>query len=120
MSCIKGLLGNLCPEVEAGLEPHLKDFFEGLVIRAGLPQNWVFKTEKDIVTLHVSKEGKARVRDGGVENPDVIIEWSHDNLASVLTTRSSGGIPPGEAPNYTARTAKGQIGFNLLKKYLRL
>ena len=120
MNSIGELLRGLCPEVEEGLRPHLENWIEGAVIRSGLPQNWVFKTERETVTFHVSNEGKAQVTVGGAKNPDVTIQWNHDYLVSVLTNRSSVGIPQGPMPGINKHTTKGVIGFDLLRKHLGL
>lgn len=117
---MKGLLTAVCTDVEQGLQPHLSNFIKGAIVRSGLPQNWLIKTESEVLTFSISTEGRARVSEGAVPNPDGVIEWNHDYLASVLRNRSSQEIPGGEAPTITTFTMKGQVGLDILKKHLGL
>ena len=114
MSCIEGLLSDLCKDVERELKPVVSGLLTGFVAKSFLPQDWVFKTEQESVTFHVTKSGSATSKAGESRNPDVVVEWNHDSLATVLRTRSSEGIS--RPPRVRILTAKGQTGYNQLRK----
>ncbi|HUV60537.1 MAG TPA: hypothetical protein VMW71_00010 [Thermoplasmata archaeon] len=114
MSCIKDLLNDLCRDVEAELKPKATGFLTGWLVQNYLPQNWVFKTEQESVIFHVTKTGSATVKNGDLKTPDVIIEWDHDSLSTVLRTRSSAGIS--HPPRVSIRTSKGKAGYDQLRK----
>jgi len=110
MTCIKELLGKLGPEIEGKIAPWL------IFIRSYLPQNWVFRTEKEILTLSVSKDGKATVTESESSEPDVIIEWKHDVLSTALKTRDKKAIPPEEKPSIQILTKKGDAAYGFLRQ----
>ncbi len=93
MGSIADLLSGMCPEIEVELKPNLRGFFGGM-IRAYLPQAWVFTTEAETVTLHVDAEGNVSARSGRAASPDVIIQRTHAALLAAL-----GGLPLLSAPN---------------------
>jgi len=119
MSCIEGLLTNLCPELESELEPNLRGI-KGLLIQGYLPQIWVFETEAETVTLAVDGQGNALVRQSGSYGSDVTIRWKHDFLASVLRTRNRASIPGGVRPIVMFHTPKGRKAFDFLRGRLGL
>lgn len=114
MSCIEGLLTNLCPEIERRLKPNLRGI-RGLFVQGYLPQMWVFETEAETVTFSVDSQGNAQVRQGTFQSPDVVIRWKHDFLASVLRTRNRASVPGGIHPIFMFHTAKGRAAFNYLR-----
>jgi hypothetical protein len=115
MSEIAEIFESLIPEVEKELKPKINSILMGPFIRGYLPQNWVFKTEKETVTFTVDKKGNATVKEEEEENPDVVVELDHDFMVQALKTRSQ---PEGD-PNKKEiefHTSKGETAFNLLKK----
>ncbi len=119
MTSIENLLKALCPEIESRIKPQLPGL-TGLIFKSYLPQVWVFKTEHEVVTLLVDIQGDALVFPGEDEGSDVVIEWNHDLLTSVLSKRSREGIPGVAAPIVNARSVRGREAFNYLKGALGL
>jgi hypothetical protein len=115
MSEIKEIFESLIPEVEKELKPKINSILMGPFIRGYLPQNWIFKTEKETVTFTVDKKGNAVVKEGEEEDPDVTIELDHDYMVQALKTKSQ---PEGDPKKREIKfhTSKGETAFNLLKK----
>jgi len=114
MSCIEDLLNELCRDVEGELKPAATGILTGWLVKGYLPQDWIFKTEGESVTFHVTKTGSATVKAGESKTPDVVIEWDHDSLSTVLKTRSSAGIL--HPPKVSILTTKGKTGYDQLRK----
>ena len=109
------LLESVCREIETRVKPNLGGI-EGLLIRAFLPQSWVFETEAGSLTLFIDSEGNARVFACGESERDVTVQWQQEYLASVLEHRSRESLPPDENPNVTVHTEKGRVAFDYLRK----
>lgn len=120
MSCIKGILSSICPEVESQVKNALGGFITGSIVRGYLPQFWVLRTEHETVTFSVDSMGNASAFDGLPSHPDVVIDWKHDYVAMALRNRSKAGIPSGEQPNVTFMTRKGRTAFGYLRGRLGL
>jgi len=110
MSCIQELLNGISKEVEGKVGPWL------IFIRSYLPQNWVFKTEKETMTFTVGRDGKAVISSLASNEPDVVIEWTHDMLCLALKTRDRKAIPPGEKPKINIFSKKGEAAFKFLRQ----
>ncbi len=108
----------LAPELEARLSGSL-DGFTGMIIRAHLPQRWVFVTEPSTASLVVSAQGKVAVEEGAVASPDVTIRTSFERLEAALRTRDPAKVPPGPL-NVDAHTEKGRRAFEFLRRRLGL
>jgi hypothetical protein len=113
MGSIAPVLSGMCSEVEAQLKPNLRGFFGGM-IRAYLPQTWVFTTESETVTFHVDPEGNVFVQIGRDASPDVIVQGTHAALSAALTTRNPALVPPGSIKARPV-TSKGSMAFNFLR-----
>lgn len=118
MSCTARLLTSVSQSVETELQPRLKGFFGGM-LRAYLPQAWVFRTEQDVASLLVDRDGHASVLGTAAPNPDVTIEIGHARLQAALTTRSSRKLPTGPM-KVTPHTPKGRTAFDYLRSRLGL
>lgn len=118
MSCLVPLLTDAARGVEAQVKPQLNGFFGG-VIRAYLPQRWVFQTEDGAATLDLAPDGSASVTAGASAHPDVTVRIGHDKLAAALSQRRAGGLPPGPV-DVQAHTAKGQAAFDFARRRLGL
>src|SRR5437016_2299144 len=94
MGSIADLLEGMRSEIEGQLKSNLRGFFGGM-IRAYLPQAWVFTTETETVTLHVDPEGNVFVRSVRDASPDVIIQGTQAALSAALSTRNPALVPPG-------------------------
>jgi hypothetical protein len=116
MSCIEDLLR----ATGAQFEPELKRRLSGLlggIVRAYLPQLWVFRTEHETVSLRVDAAGRVTVTSGAEPRPDVTIEVPHDRLATALRTRDRSAVPAGPL-TVTPHTAKGKTAFDYLRSRL--
>jgi hypothetical protein len=105
-----------------GLETRLKDTLNGPmggIVRAYLPQLWVLRTEQDVTTLGIDKDGTVMVAKGQGMNPDVTIETTHDRLSAALRTGRRESVSTG-AFQATAHTAKGQTALSLIRGRLGL
>lgn len=91
----------------------------GGVVRAYLPQTWVFRTEAESVVLSVDRDGRFRVATGAADSPDVTIETSHDRLAAALRTRRRDQVPPGPF-RAVPHTEKGRTAYGFLRERLGL
>ena len=65
-----------------------------MVVRAHLPQRWVFVTETSSASLIVSADGKVSAQDGAVAPADVTIETTFARLDVALRTRDRSKVPP--------------------------
>jgi len=118
MTTLRPLLEKVARDLEPQVRSQLGGFFGGMV-RAYLPQTWVFRTEREVAALTVDRAGAVRVADGPVPNADVTIETSHDRLVAALETRSRAKVPPGSF-TVTAHTPKGKTAFDFLRGRLGL
>jgi hypothetical protein len=113
MSHLEVLAASVARDVEARLAAQLTGF-AGAMVRAYLPQRWVFVTEKETVSLTVGKDGKVAAAAGPVPEPDVTIETSHARLTAAFATRDRSKVPPGPL-TVTPHTAKGRTAFEFLR-----
>ena len=104
------------------MEPQIRSQlggFLGGIVRAYLPQTWVFKTEKEVVSYTVDRTGAVSVTSGVAKDPDVTIEARHDHLVTLLQRRSRAGASPGSVVA-TPHTPKGKTAFDYLRGRLGL
>src|SRR5256885_10785079 len=113
MGSVADLLSGMCPEIEGQLKPNLRGFFGGM-IRAYLPQAWVFTTEAEAVTLYVDAEGNVSVGGGRAFSPDVIVQGTNAALVAALSTRNAAMVPPGSIKARPV-TSKGSMAFTFLR-----
>ncbi|MGP8074829.1 MAG: hypothetical protein ACLQD9_00230 [Thermoplasmata archaeon] len=113
MSCLEELLTKTARSFEAELQSRLQGFLGGLV-RAYLPQVWVFKTDDGTVSLSIDPAGHATVAKGPLPHADVTIEIPHDRLRAALKEGRREAVPPGPL-TVTPHTAKGKAAFDYLK-----
>lgn len=118
MSCVEELLKAAGRDVEPEVRNRLRGFFGGM-IRAYLPQTWVFRTEDGTASLHVDAQGSVTVSAGAASPADVTIEVGHDRLKAALTLRRRDALPAGPT-KVTPHTAKGQVVFGYLRDRLGL
>jgi len=118
MTSLVPLLEKVAKDVQPQVQSQLGGFFGGMV-RAYLPQTWVFRTEKEVASLTVDKAGVISVAKGAAANPDVTIETEHERLVTALTTRSRDRVPPGHL-TVTPHTSKGKTAFEYLRSRLGL
>ena len=118
MSCIEGLLTQVARDAEPEIQQRLRGLFGGM-IRAYLPQTWVFRTEDGIASMLVDAAGRISVQSGAAKPADVTIEVGHERLKAALTTRRRDGVPPGPL-TVTPHTAKGRTAFEYLRGRLGL
>ncbi len=85
------------------------------MVRAYLPQAWVFTTEAETITLHVDTEGNVSVRGGSATSPDVMIQGTNRALSAALSTRNPAMVPPGSIKARPV-TSKGSMAFNFLSE----
>ena len=118
MPTLAPLLESVAHDLQPQIQSQLGGFFGG-VVRAYLPQTWVFKTEKEVASLTVEKTGAVSVTSGAAADPDVTIETGHDRLMKALKTRSRHAVPPGPL-TVTPHTSKGKAAFDYLRGRLGL
>ena len=118
MAGLRAALEKAARSIEPQVRSQLGGFFGGMV-RAYLPQTWVFRTEQETASLTVDRAGAVTVADGAAANPDVTIETVHDRLVAALETRSRAKVPLG-ALTVTAHTSKGKTAFDYLRGRLGL
>jgi hypothetical protein len=116
MSCTLELLEKAAREVESQLKPQLSGLFGGM-IRAYLPQTWVFETEEGTTTLVVDAKGSAHASNGMGASPDLTVHARHAALARALKERKREGLPPG-AISATPHTEKGRMAFQFFRSRL--
>ena len=113
----KGRLANYYDGIitlEMEIKKNLGELLGGIV-RIYLPQNWIFKTESEIVTLRVDKNGNTIITDGPTPNPDVTIEVDHEYICEVLKLRGQPSFRP-KFYNVTPHTKNGRTAFNFMRK----
>jgi len=115
-------LDDLLAAAAQEFEPEIRRRLGGLLggfLRAYLPQDWEFRTDRGVATLRVGADGATSVRPGPSERPDVTVEIAYDRLARAIRTRGRSGAdaPP---PAVTTHTAKGRAAFDYLRGRLGL
>ena len=118
MTCLLELFESIRGYIEDQLKPNLRGLI-GLMVTGYLPQNWVFVTEEETVTLSIDKKGNAVVISEAVNNPDVTIEVDHKYLSTALRERQKPGFPP-ERIDVTLHTPKGKTAYGYLRKHVGL
>jgi hypothetical protein len=118
MASLVPLLESVAHDVQPQVQSQLGGFFGGMV-RAYLPQVWVFQTEKETASLTVETTGAISVTKGAAAHPDVTIATEHARLVAALTTRSRDRVPPGHL-TVTPHTSKGRTAFDYLRGRLGL
>jgi hypothetical protein len=118
MSCVEALLRRVAQDAEPEIQQRLHGLFGGM-IRAYLPQTWVFRTEDGVATLRVDAAGKFSVESGEATLADVTVEIGHARLKAALTTRRREAVPSGPLA-VTPHTAKGRTAFEYLRGRLGL
>ncbi len=113
MSCLEELLTKAARSFEGELQTRLHGFL-GSIVRAYLPQVWVFRTDDGTVSLAIDQEGHAKVTTGAAPHPDVTVEIPHDRLRAALKSGRKEAVPPGPL-TVTPHTAKGRTAFDYLK-----
>jgi len=113
MASLVPLLESVARDIQPQVKSQLGGFFGGMV-RAYLPQTWVFRTEREVASLSVDKNGEVSVAKGALANPDVTIEVPHARLVTALETRSREKVPPGPI-TVTPHTSKGKTAFEYLR-----
>jgi hypothetical protein len=103
-------------------EPEVKRRLTGLLgglVRAYLPQSWVFRTDHGTATLRVDPTGSTSVAGGAEGRPDVTIEIPLKFLQRALASRDPAAPPPDQ---YTVmpHTVKGKAAFDYLRSRLGL
>jgi hypothetical protein len=118
MTSLVPLLESVARDIQPQVKSQLGGFFGGMV-RAYLPQTWVFRTEREVASLSVGQDGEVTVATGAAANPDVTIEVPHDRLVTALKTRSREKVPPGPI-TVTPHTSKGKTAFEYLRSRVGL
>jgi hypothetical protein len=118
MTSLVPLLESVARDIQPQIRSQLGGFFGGMV-RAYLPQTWVFRTEREVASLSVDRNGGVTVVNGPAANPDVTIEIPHDRLETALRTRSRSQVPPGPL-TVTPHTSKGKTAFEYLRSRVGL
>jgi hypothetical protein len=113
MTCLISLFDPICNEIESELKEALKGLFGGIV-RNYLPQQWIFKTDLETVTLYVDIDGNTQVKDGLGSTPDVTIDSDHEYLSTILRMRDRPSFPQ-KWFNVSFQTPKGETAFNFLR-----
>jgi hypothetical protein len=112
------LLSGLTKPLEAELRSRLQGFLGGM-LRAYLPQAWVFRTEGGVATLLVDRDGRVSVVEAAAPQADVTVDAGLERLTVALRTRRREGLPPG-AMTVTPHTGKGRTAFDYLRSRLGL
>jgi hypothetical protein len=115
------LTEKIAPQVTAQLQPELKKFIVGGLIKGYLPQTWFFISESGSGTLLVDKSGTAQAQEGQIGTPDVSITWTDKAFNAALALQDRTAVPPeaGE-PVVQKLTAKGGTAFDFLRKRFNL
>jgi len=113
MASLRAALDEVARSIEPQVRSQLGGFFGGMV-RAYLPQTWVFRTEQETASLTVDRAGTVSVVDGAAVNPDVTIETTLERLATALSQRSRARPPPGSV-RVSTHTPKGRTAFDYLR-----
>ena len=118
MSCLEELLAARANEIRAAVESRLRGFLGGM-LRAYLPQVWVFRAEEEAVSVRVGADGRVTVVPGTADPADVTVEGSHDRLRSALTAGPEAPSAVGDL-RVTSHTAKGRAAFGFVRQRLGL
>ena len=118
MASLLPLLEQAARDVQPEIKAQLGGFFGG-VVRAYLPQTWVFKTEKEVASLTVDQDGGVAVAPGTMAHPDGTIETTYGRLEAELRTRARAQVPSGPL-TVTPHTSKGKTAFDYLRGRLGL
>jgi len=113
MGSIVALLERAARDFQPQVQAQLGGFF-GEMVRAYLPQTWVFRTERETASLTVDRAGQVTVAAGAATPADVTVETTAERLAAALSNRSRAGVPPGPL-SVTPHTAKGKTAFDYLR-----
>jgi hypothetical protein len=96
----------------------------GPLLRDGLgenlPQSWRFMTNSEVAVLRIDREGVVSVQDDVSEPPDVIVQWTQDDLVAALLAGRSNEQPRAHAPVIRFATARGRKAFSLVGTSLGL
>jgi len=106
-------LESVARDVQPQVRAQLGGFFGGIV-RAYLPQQWVFRTEQEVATLSVGRDGAVTVEEGAPAAPDVTVETTLERLSTAFTQRSKAHLPPGSV-RVSTHTSKGKAAFDYLR-----
>jgi len=115
-------LESLLRDAAARLQPEVQRRLQGLIgslMRAYLPQAWVFQTDVGTATLVVDRDGAASAIPGASASPDVTVEIPYARLAAALRTGSRTGAAS-ESVSVTPHTAKGRAAFDYLRQRVGL
>jgi hypothetical protein len=107
------LLSPIAPRVEAEIKPRLQGFLGGF-IRAYLPQQWVFQTEKGEATVRIGPDGDVSVEEGAVSTPDVTVQAPHRRIEAILE-RGERPARPVPDVHVTAHTARGRAALDQVR-----
>jgi hypothetical protein len=107
------LLTPVTPRIEAELKPRLQGLLGGF-IRAYLPQQWVFQTEKGEATVRINPDGSVTVAEGAVTSPDVTIQAPHKRIEGILE-RGERPARPTPDVHVTAHTARGRAALDQVR-----
>ena len=117
-----GDLEELLRTAAARFEPQIQKQLRGLlggIVRNYLPQEWVFRTEKEVAVLRVDRDGHASTGSAPSVHPDVTVEVPYKRLEAALRTGDPTKVPPGPV-HVTPHTAKGKAAFDYLRSRLGL
>ncbi len=97
MSALQAAFAQLTAQVQNVLSVALAGPM-GPMVRAYLPQVWVFETEQGARTLAVDAAGRATSFPRGMVEREVTVQRRQDPLLRGLARGSAGPPPPPEAP----------------------
>ena len=118
MGDLELLLAKEARDLEPELQRRLTGFV-GAMLRAYLPQVWVFATDHGTASLVVSTSGTVAVSSGASESPDVTIHVPYARLEAAIRSRGRETVPP-DAIVVSAHTVKGKTAFDRLRGRLGL
>jgi len=118
VTCTAKALTTAAPSLEKEVRSRIGGFLGGLV-RAYLPQTWVFRTEEDVASLVVEADGHVTVAPAALPDPDVTVELPHGELARMLAAHRERPPDPGRV-KVTPHTTKGRTAFDYLRGRLGL
>jgi hypothetical protein len=118
MSCVEEAVASAARSLEPEIQSRLRGFL-GSIVRAYLPQTWVFRTSDGTASLTIDADGHATVASGLAPSPDVTVELPHDLVKKLLTSRGRESVPPGSV-HVTPHTARGRAAFDYLRGRLGL
>jgi len=85
-----------------------------------LPQSWRFVTNSEVAVVRILRGGQVEVLDDVAEPPDVIVQWSQEELVAALLSGRSNEVPRPHPPVIRFATAHGRKAFSLLGTSLGL